>query len=77
MSRRMWRRKYATAATSSDEMCRSACKHSPIDTEGAIATCSFRCRSAWAEAVAVQRRKPAAIGAKAPFPGFVAPALAT
>jgi len=27
--------------------------------------------------VAFQRKKPAAIGAKAPFPGFVAPALAT
>ena len=27
--------------------------------------------------MAFQRKKPAAIGAKAPFPGFVAPALAT
>jgi bifunctional non-homologous end joining protein LigD len=27
--------------------------------------------------VAFQRRKPAAIGVKAPFPGFVEPALAT
>jgi bifunctional non-homologous end joining protein LigD len=27
--------------------------------------------------VTFQRKKPAAIGAKAPFPGFVEPALAT
>jgi bifunctional non-homologous end joining protein LigD len=27
--------------------------------------------------VALQRRKPAAIGVKAPFPGFVKPAVAT
>jgi bifunctional non-homologous end joining protein LigD len=27
--------------------------------------------------MAFQRRKPAAIGVKAPFPGFIEPALAT
>jgi bifunctional non-homologous end joining protein LigD len=32
---------------------------------------------AWSFLVAFQRRKPAAIGVKAPFPGFVEPALAT
>lgn len=32
---------------------------------------------AWSFGVAFQRKKPAAIGAKAPFPGFIEPALAT
>jgi bifunctional non-homologous end joining protein LigD len=31
----------------------------------------------WSCGVVFQRKKPAAIGAKAPFPGFIEPALAT
>jgi ATP-dependent DNA ligase len=31
----------------------------------------------WSSVVAFQRKKPAAIGLKAPYPGFVEPALAT
>jgi bifunctional non-homologous end joining protein LigD len=32
---------------------------------------------AWSFGVAFQRKKPAAIGVKARFPGFIEPALAT
>ena len=32
---------------------------------------------AWSFVVALQRKKAAAIGVKAPFPGFIGPALAT
>jgi bifunctional non-homologous end joining protein LigD len=32
---------------------------------------------AWSSFVAFQRKKPAAIGVKAPSPGFIEPALAT
>jgi bifunctional non-homologous end joining protein LigD len=39
--------------------------------------CHFESTVAWSSSVAVQRRKPAAIGVKAPFPGFIEPALAT
>jgi bifunctional non-homologous end joining protein LigD len=39
--------------------------------------CQFESAVAWNSSVAFQRRKPAAIGVKAPFPGFIEPALAT
>jgi bifunctional non-homologous end joining protein LigD len=39
--------------------------------------CQFESTAAWSSSVAFQRRKPAAIGVKAPFPGFIEPALAT
>jgi bifunctional non-homologous end joining protein LigD len=39
--------------------------------------CQFESAVAWSSSVAFQRQKPAAIGVKAPFPGFIEPALAT
>src|SRR5687768_1987347 len=39
--------------------------------------CPFESPVAWSCSVAFQRRKPAGIGVKAPFPGFIEPALAT
>jgi hypothetical protein len=39
--------------------------------------CQFESPVAWSFLVASQRRNPAAIGVKAPFPGFIEPALTT
>src|SRR3982751_1527589 len=39
--------------------------------------CQFESAVAWSSSVAFQRRKPAAIGVKAPFPDFIEPALAS
>jgi len=39
--------------------------------------CQFESAVAWSSSVAFQRERPAAIGIKAPLPGFIEPALAT
>src|SRR3982751_6512145 len=39
--------------------------------------CQFESAVAWSCSVAFQRQNPAGIGVKAPFPGFIEPALAT
>src|SRR4030088_986468 len=69
-------RSCAGAATCSSATFRSSCRISSIATRAAITPSGCRCRSAWSD-MAFQRRKPPAIGVKAPFPGFIEPALAT
>lgn len=44
---------------------------------GTIHLCQFESAVAWSASVAFQRKRPAAIGVKAPLPGFIEPALAT
>ena len=63
-------RSCAGAAICSSATFRSSCRISSIVTKAVTTTSSYRCQS-----VAFQRKKPPAVGVKAPLSGFIEPAF--